>query len=650
MRKKGKLKGTGQVRASLFMLGGVALTMLLSGVKLPYALTPGGLAFAGAWELAGLPGGLVLLSIALYRAGGRTAAVIFYRTLSLAPLFLSFYLKSRKRLTLKVLVILLLATGSGLVFIYWQGGQGLAVPLAAEIVAVGILAWLLAPRLEQLAAIWGIKGSKKQREAAKGWWSWAVAPAADCGTRLLWTEGSSRLSRLGDFFQELGQTFQPVPDEKTNSRHEEILALLQAIADQNCLSCVKYDLCWQERFYQTYRELFVLMGWAEGGVTVGKSHLKGYLAQECLKPEALLTTVNLTMKQERTGQYWHRRYTEAKWFLADRLTGVAAVLMQMAETSVASQDEVVERAQKLSKVLRKAGVSRGEVKIVSGGGKQGDHRLLVEKKACSGRQECRLIVAPILAKALGRQLAVTDEACGRRRDGYCSFCLMSEPAYGICSAVVQLPKQGNRVSGDSQETRLIGDHLFLSLLSDGMGVGTTAARISQAAVKLIEGMLVAGFEKNFALENLNSILLLATPEEEFATLDLLLFNRLSGEVELFKVGSAPTYVKKEREVQVIRSTALPVGIVPQIDPEYYRDFLDDGDLIVLVSDGAATLGTKGGEDWILKALKRTETSAAQSLCEYLLELAKIESDGEINDDLTIMVLQVVTHPSYRPHT
>jgi stage II sporulation protein E len=153
-------------------------------------------------------------------------------------------------------------------------------------------------------------------------------------------------------------------------------------------------------------------------------------------------------------------------------------------------------------------------------------------------------------------------------------------------------------------------------------------------------MLTAGFEKKFVLANLNSLLLLATPEEEFATLDILLFDQLSGEVELFKVGSAPTYVKKEREVQVIRSTALPVGIVPQVDPEYYRDYLDEGDLIVLVSDGAATLETKDGDDWILKALKRTEISAAQPLCDYLLELAKIESDGEINDDLTIMVLQV----------
>jgi stage II sporulation protein E len=602
MMRKEKLMGSSQVRAVLLISSGVGLAILLSGVKLPYGLISGGLAFVGVWVVAGL-----------------------YLSIN----------HSRHR----VFLLLLLLTGLGLIFLSWQGGQGLVVPMLRKIGVVGVFVWLLAPRLKQCAAVLGFKDVKILRKQVKLWGPGSVGWGGNTVNHLLWSDGSSRLSSLGDFFQELGRTFQSVPEENRITRHKELLALFQAIADQNCGSCEQYDLCWQERFYQTYRELFILVGWVEMGVTVDKSHLKGYLEQECVKPEALLTTVNLIMKQECTGEYWRQRYLEARQFLAERLNGVGALLLQMAETGVASLDQGVEKADNLSKVLRKAGISGGEVRIIPGG-KQDHQRLLVTKKACNGVEECRLVVTPILVKTLGRPLAVVDKACAPRRDGYCSFCLAAEPVYGICAAVVQLPKEGNKVSGDSQGTKLISDHLFLCLLSDGMGVGTTAARISRAAVKLAEGMLTAGFEKKFVLANLNSLLLLATPEEEFATLDILLFDQLSGEVELFKVGSAPTYVKKEREVQVIRSTALPVGIVPQVDPEYYRDYLDEGDLIVLVSDGAATLETKDGDDWILKALKRTEISAAQPLCDYLLELAKIESDGEINDDLTIMVLQI----------
>ncbi|NLM38128.1 MAG: SpoIIE family protein phosphatase [Firmicutes bacterium] len=456
---------------------------------------------------------------------------------------------------------------------------------------------------------------------------------------LLWAETASRLRGLGTFFRELGRTFKPGPAEEADTGEEEVFAVFQEIADQNCQSCSRYDYCWKERFYQTYRELFTLLGWIEMGVKVNLTHLKGHLAEECLKKESLLTTVNLVMEQERTGHYWRRRYAEAQIFLAERLTGVAGILNQMAETAAINLDCVPESEQKLSRTLRKAGVAGARISIVPGGN-YGRTRLLVEKRSCGGAQECRLVVAPLLAKTLGWRLAVTSGECGRAGEGRCLFCLAPEPEYDVRPTVAQVPKKGNQVSGDSQRMRLIREDLFLALLSDGMGVGTAAARISRAAIKLMEEMLVAGFEKSFALQSLNSLLLLATPEEEFTTLDLLLFDRITGEVELFKVGSAPTYVKKGREVQVIRSASLPMGIVPRVDPEYYRDFLDDGDLVVMVSDGAALL-SPAKEDWILKALKRSKETAAEPLSRYLLELAWIEANGEINDDLSIIVLQIV---------
>lgn len=462
--------------------------------------------------------------------------------------------------------------------------------------------------------------------------------AVDNKIRFLWAESAARLRGLGSFFQELGRTFQPVAAAEAGAGKEEAFAVFQEIAAQNCLHCPKYEQCWQERFYQTYRELFTLLGWAEMGVKVSLAHLKGYLAAECVQKQSLLTTVNLVMEQERTGHYWRRRYAEAQFFLAERLTGVAGFLHQLVETTAVQLDSVPRREQKLSRILRRAGVQGAQISFLSGGN-YGRTRLMVEKKACGGARECRLVVAPLLAKTLGWRLAVTSGECGRDGKDRCFFCLAPEPEYMVRSAVVQVPKKGNRVSGDSQRMRLLREDLYLALLGDGMGVGAAAARISRTAVKLMEKMLAAGFDKSFALQSLNSLLLMATPEEDFTTLDLLLFDRITGEVELFKVGSAPTYVKKGREVQVIRSASLPLGIVPQVEPEYYRDFLDDGDLVVMVSDGVATLGT-AQEDWILKALKRNGENAVEPLSRYLLQLACIEAGGEINDDLSIIVLQI----------
>ncbi|HBG17434.1 MAG TPA: hypothetical protein DDW93_11675 [Firmicutes bacterium] len=84
---------------------------------------------------------------------------------------------------------------------------------------------------------------------------------------------------------------------------------------------------------------------------------------------------------------------------------------------------------------------------------------------------------------------------------------------------------------------------------------------------------------------------------------------------------------------------MPIGIVDNVEPEYYRDYLDHGDLIVMVSDGV-TENQKSDEDWVLKTLKKLDIGGVEPFCQYLLELAKIETDGEIKDDMTIMVLQI----------
>lgn len=771
---------------SLLLLAGFGLAWLLTALKLPYGLVPAGLSVAGAWGLAGLPGGILLSLAAIMLRTGFWSAVNFPAGLGCLPLLLALQQKGRGSFRARSCLLFLLFSGALFSFLLWRGGQALVWREAGEVAVVGLLSWLLAPgfrkirrdrgkekpvragrdgsglafgllvfllylTLSQLTfwttpwwqlkfnycflfilllaagsglgvnlapalslifilaelALGGtqswllfwiggsgllpsflpIKGKGRAVAAfflsgavaaVFGWgkgafwstliqagaglglflvipgrtlvrWGQVLAGENDAGRssnpgwkRFVWADGLTRLRELGLFFQELARAFSPETEGKARTPKEEFLTLFQEITEANCLPCRRYERCWQERFYQTYQELFTLLGWAELGVEVEASHLKGNLAKECVQKEALLRTINLLMEQERTSLYWRRRFSEARLFLAERLAGVAGIITQMAEAGTAQGETLPAEEKKLDRILRKAGVKGAKVRIWPGG-KGGRLRLLVEKETCAGGQECRLVVAPLLSTAVGRPLAVTHWECGQTGKRQCLLALGPEPVFAMESSVVQLAKPGHQISGDSQRFRMIGDHLMLCLLSDGMGAGAAAARISQTAVRLMEEMLAAGLPKKMALESLNTLLLLATPEEEFATLDLLLFDRFSGEVELFKVGSAPTYVKKDREVQVIRSTSLPIGIVPKVEPEYFRDYLAEDDLVVMVSDGAATLGGPG-EDWLLKALKRGGESAPGPLSRYLLELAKIEAGGEIKDDLTIMVLQIKAMP------
>lgn len=83
-----------------------------------------------------------------------------------------------------------------------------------------------------------------------------------------------------------------------------------------------------------------------------------------------------------------------------------------------------------------------------------------------------------------------------------------------------------------------------------MGSGPDANRESSLAVRLLEQFLQAGVEPRHALSTLSSALALRGEETGgFTTVDLLQVDLFSGEGQLFKLGAAPSYVKKGSAVQ-----------------------------------------------------------------------------------------------------
>ena len=108
------------------------------------------------------------------------------------------------------------------------------------------------------------------------------------------------------------------------------------------------------------------------------------------------------------------------------------------------------------------------------------------------------------------------------------------------------------------------------------------------AVRLLEQLLQAGVSTRHALSTLSSALALRGEDTGgFTTVDLLQIDLFSGEGELFKLGAAPTYVKKGSSVQRLSGSSLPAGLA-EGDPSSLDHFtlrLAPGDCVLMVSDG-----------------------------------------------------------------
>lgn len=220
--------------------------------------------------------------------------------------------------------------------------------------------------------------------------------------------------------------------------------------------------------------------------------------------------------------------------------------------------------------------------------------------------------------------------------GYC----LSEPAEARWQAVVtvcQEPKQGQAVCGDTL-LHFRRDNKYFVILCDGMGSGDAAMSESRLTARLFSEFLKAGFEKETAVNMINSALALKADQESFSTVDLLEIDLETGVCEFLKIGSAQSFLKTKSNIEVISSKALPVGILENIEVAGQQRELKPGDVILMVSDGVGEAGSGVlKNDWIKKLLMM-ENRNDEELSKLILVGAKARM--KFSDDMTCAVIRI----------
>ncbi len=174
---------------------------------------------------------------------------------------------------------------------------------------------------------------------------------------------------------------------------------------------------------------------------------------------------------------------------------------------------------------------------------------------------------------------------------------------------------GQAVCGDSFRILELESGLQAVILSDGMGNGPRASQESELTVNLLKHLLEIGFKTNVVLKCVNALLQLRSGEEIFATVDLAFFDLFAGDLELYKIGAAPSFLKRGKEVHKLGASSLPMGILAVLENDRYTEKLQPGDLLVMVTDGAAD--PDGDTTWLLSFLRRMEACPPQVIAERI---------------------------------
>lgn len=219
------------------------------------------------------------------------------------------------------------------------------------------------------------------------------------------------------------------------------------------------------------------------------------------------------------------------------------------------------------------------------------------------------------------------------------YYFLEEPAFHILTGFAKATKETEKISGDNYSFCEIEQGRVIAILSDGMGSGEKACEESGRVIEMMERLIEAGFRKEAAVQIINGALAAGEQEQNMSTLDICELNLYTGACEFMKIGAACTYIKREHLVDRLSARNLPLGVFQQIEPEMMHRQLQDGDYIIMLSDGVLDALEQGiGEEILPELLGKISQTNPGEIARQILNYCLHQSKGKIRDDMTVLVI------------
>lgn len=450
-----------------------------------------------------------------------------------------------------------------------------------------------------------------------------------------------KLNKFSRAFKELSKTFNEISETKVITDKQDISALFDRVADRVCKDCSLCMHCWDRNFYDTYQVMFRIVERLEEKGRIESCDIPDYFMDRCERLNDFVDSVNNIYEIFKVDMVWKSKIGESRGLVSQQLEGLSRVISNLATEIDLNVHFKSDLEDIIIMELNKAGVKANEAMVFEN--KCGKYEISVFHKGCGGKRVCSATIEKLVSEVVGRKMTRENSECHAGLKGKsCVLKLVEEESYKVITGVAKAAKHDIKVSGDSYTFMNSGDGKFILALSDGMGSGQRAATQSQAAINMLEQFIESGFDKDTAIKLINSILVLKSSDDSFATIDLSVVDLYDGQVEFVKIGAIPTYIKKEDRVDIVKSVSLPAGILSHIDTEMVKKKVDSGDFVIMMSDGILDAFKKQeeGENKLHDFIKNINSKNPQEIADNILEEAKENCDGKPIDDMMVVVAKI----------
>lgn len=454
---------------------------------------------------------------------------------------------------------------------------------------------------------------------------------------------SNKLSSYANSFEKLSKTFCSLSDKKTNLEQQDISNLIDEVACKMCNNCDLRVFCWEKNFYSTYQNVFSILDMYEKTGQIEKTAISKDFLNSCININQFIEVLNKTFEIYKLNLAWKNKVIESRELVGKQLNGVSSIIHSLSQSLCKDISFKENYELKIKYALENNDIKTKNVIITEND--KGKLEVFLKIEPCYVPNKCSKTIIPIVNEILNKKMCRACYDCiitKENNESVCSLNLIEQQRYRVSSYAITMHKDGSTESGDSHSFFALPDGNYILALSDGMGSGKNAKIESTATIELLEDFLQAGFSKELAINMINSVLFLKSSRDSFATLDMCIIDLYTGICEMLKIGAVSTVILHNNNIDVIKSSSLPVGILNDVEPDTRRKKLSNGDIVVMFTDGVidSTNAIINKEHWIADILLRTNYTNPEDVANAIFEKTKENYKGVIKDDITILVARI----------
>lgn len=446
---------------------------------------------------------------------------------------------------------------------------------------------------------------------------------------------SNRLAHTKEYLDSVSEIFEKSSKEVDIFSKEIIYELINDIEKNKCRECENHEKCWSNEHYKTYYSMFTSIGIMESNLEDSKEIIEE-IFEDCENYDELFKIINMMYNVYKKDETINKRYINQNKLFVEQIDSLGQIIEDINLDIYKTPTFNNELEELLEKEIKDRRIDLSNILFVQLEGEKIE--IYLEFYSLNTYKKTERIIE-IVSNALGYKVENNISFGSLEKTN--SLKLIRANRYSTITKINRATSSQGDISGDNFTFGRVDNTNYMAL-SDGMGIGEEANFESKAAIEILERMVELGGTRDMTLRSINNILRAKSEDEIFTTLDLSFIDLYTGRLEIVKSGSAPTFIKRKNECIVINSESLPMGIFNDVEFNIYEERVEDGDLLIMMSDGVleANKKTSNHEKWMKDLILSIDSQNPQVVSDEIFNTAKLANRNIIDDDMTLLVTKI----------